>query len=301
MYSDYMYLFAGKVCGCRVEHGMPFALAKDLLLLMDNENKRSSGMKREVKRLFLTVLLGVALILVGEFNVTVFAQDQPGQPAGNQAAATNSNANNRQRQTGLVVDWMNDFEDAEDWRAVATCPLEDTKIRKIPGRPNKLNDNNEYEDIQMETTDENGVQHKTDFVLGVKTYFWDRGFDRVEVFPPNEYIVRGKAKEVKVWVLGRKMRHTLYVKLRDYRGTIHKLKVGRLDFWGWQEMSVVVPGWLPQSASYAMLDKNLHFVSFFVESDQYEVPGTFYFYLDNFRIITDLSEFTGDPNIKDNW
>ena len=66
-------------------------------------------------------------------------------------------------------------------------------------------------------------------------------------------------------------------------------------------MSVIIPGWLPQSTAFAMLDKNLHFVSFFVESDVFEVPGTFYFYLDQFRVITDLSEFTGDETIRDNW
>ena len=152
-----------------------------------------------------------------------------------------------------------------------------------------------------EITDDNGISHKHEFVLGVKTYFMDRGFDRVEVLPPNEYIIRGKAKEIKVWVLGRKFRHTLFVKLRDFRGRLYKIKIGRLDFWGWKELSVVIPGWLPQSASYAMLDKNLHFVSFFVESDTFEVPGTFYFYLDNFRVVTDLSEFTGDTFIRDTW
>jgi len=196
---------------------------------------------------------------------------------------------------------MNDFEASEDWRAVATCPIGDTKIRKIPGKPRPLDDNGNIIEYPETATDDNGIAHKNEFVLGVKTYFMDRGFDRVEVFPPNEYIIRGKAKEIKVWVLGRKFRHTLFVKLRDFRGNLYKIKIGRLDFWGWKELSVIVPGWLPQSASYAMLDKNLHFVSFFVESDTFEVPGTFYFYLDNFRVITDLSEFTGDVFIKDTW
>ncbi len=257
-------------------------------------------MKREVKSLLFTVLIGFLVILVGDLNIGLVAQDEPGA---DQAPAqdTTTQRNQQQVQDGLITDWMNDFEDSEDWRASATSPLGDTKIRKIPGRPNEVNEDGEVEDVELELTDENGVTHESEYVLGVKTYFKDRGFDRVEVFPPNEYIIRGKAKEIKVWVLGRKFRHTLYVKLRDYRGKIHKLKIGRLDFWGWQEMSVIIPGWLPQSASYAMMDKNLHFVSFFVESDKFEVPGTFYFYLDNFRVITDLSEFTGDPNIRDNW
>lgn len=211
-------------------------------------------------------------------------------------------------QDGLVEDWLDDFENCEDWRAVATSPIGETKTRKIPGKPrpvdrdgNPINEQGDPGEFSDEFVDENGFTRRNDYVLGVKTYFSDRGFDRVEVFPPNEYIIRGKARELKVWVLGRKQRHDLYVKLRDYRGRIHKLKMGNLDFWGWRELTVIIPGWLPQSSSYALLDQNLQFVSFFAVSDRFERPGTFYFYLDQFRVITDLSEFTGDETIQDTW
>lgn len=246
-------------------------------------------MRREVRSFILSLAIGGLIIAVGGGNIVVQAQEA--QQAQQQ----------KKQQTGLVEDWMDDFEASEDWRAMATCPIGETKIRKIPGKPRPIDDNGNEVNYPDTITDENGITHENKYVLGVKTYFMDRGFDRVEVFPPNEYIVRGKAKEIKVWALGRKFRHTLSVKLRDYKGAIHKIKIGRLDFWGWREMSVIVPGWLPQSPGYALLDKNLHFVSFYVESDIYEVPGTFYFYLDNFRVITDLSEFTGDTSIRDNW
>lgn len=260
-------------------------------------------MKREVKALLLPVFIGFVVFLIGDMNIGAQQNQPAGQPGGQaQPAAQPQQQGQKKVQDGLVTDWMNDFEDCEDWRAIATCPLGETKIRKVPGKPLKVDEaTGNVTPEQVELTDENGITHKDEFVLGIKTYFQARGEDRVEVYPPNEYIVRGKAKEIKVWALGRKMRHTLYVKLRDYRGNIHKLKIGRLDFWGWKEMSVIVPGWLPQSPQYAMLDKNLHFVSFFIESDLYEVPGSFYTYLDDFRIITDLSEFTGDSSIKDNW
>ncbi len=253
-------------------------------------------MKR-IGRIASLSIIGVMALFIGNGVTDLKAQDNSGQSSG---AAEN--------QDGLIIDWMNDFEACEDWRAVSTCPLGDTKIRKIPGKPRPINtegkavnEKGEEGEFSDTVTDENGFTHENKSVLGVKTYFYDRGFDRVEVFPPNEYIVRGKAKEIKVWCLGRKFRHTLFVKLRDYRGDIHKLKVGRLDFWGWKEMSVIIPGWLPQSSTFAMLDKNLHFVSFYIESDRFEVPGTFYCYFDQFRIITDLSEFTGDETIRDNW
>jgi len=256
-------------------------------------------MKGKTKPAALSIAIGFMVLFFGIGGINLNAQDPGGDNKGTQ---------NKKKQDGLVIDWLNDFEACEDWRAISTCPLGDTKIRKIPGKPRPVNDDGKIvnEDgspgeFKEEITDENGITHKNSFVLGVKTYFLDRGYDRVEVFPPNEYIIRGKAREMKIWVLGRKFRHTLFMKLRDYRGNLHKIKVGRLDFWGWKELSVIIPGWLPQSSTYALLDKNLHFVSFFVECDKFEVPGTFYFYLDQFRIITDLSEFTGDETIKDTW
>jgi hypothetical protein len=257
-------------------------------------------MKRIAKRTTVLLAIGVMLLFLG--NSMNYLSAQGGD------TTTTGTTKKKKKLDGLVTDWLNDFEACEDWRAISTCPMGDTKIRKIPGKPKPVNsngkivnENGQPGEFKTQVSDDNGVTHKNEYVLGVKTYFAERGFDRVEVFPPNEYIIRGKAKEVKVWVLGRKFRHTLYIKLRDFRGRIHKIKIGRLDFWGWKELSVIIPGWLPQSASYAILDKNLHFVSFFVESDKFDKPGTFYFYLDQFRVITDLSEFTGDSSIKDTW
>ncbi len=263
-------------------------------------------MNRKLKVAALSIFIGTLVLLVGNGGSHLLAQEGT---ATNNQTTTGSNAN-KPKLDGLVVDWLNDFEDCEDWRADSTCPLGETKIRKYPGKPRPVDINgqpvNENGESGKEFADEakeeeTGINHKNSYVLGVKSFFMNRGYDRVEVFPPNEYIIRGKAKEMKVWVLGRKFRHTLYVKVRDYRGQLHKLKIGRLDFWGWREMSVIIPGWLPQSSNYAVMDKNLHFVSFFVESDNFEAPGPFYFYMDQFRVVTDLSEFTGDENIKDNW
>lgn len=293
-------------------------------------------MKREVKLVISSTLICLTAILIGSGELGLLAQQPkrqiqprgayqkgPQQPAaenkaqqpavqpaadnkaktglkGAQQPAVQPAADNKVK-TGLIEDWLNDFETCEDWRATSTCPLGDTKIRKIAGKPRPIDENGNFIDTPNEYTDDNGIKHNTQYVIGIKAYFLDRGFDRVEVFPPNEYIVRGKAREVKVWALGRKFRHTLYVKFRDFQGKLHNIKIGRLNFWGWREMSAVVPGWMPQAAKYALLDKNLHFVSFFIESDRYEIPGTFYSYLDNFRIITDMSEFTGDTSIKDTW
>ena len=198
---------------------------------------------------------------------------------------------------------MDDFEESEDWRAKATTPLGETKILKIVqrGEIRATDDENARprpEDSQSVQQDPENPNH----ILGVKTFFVKRGFDRVEISPPHEFVIRGKARQFTVWVLGRKFRHTLAIKLRDYRGRIHKLPLGRLDFFGWRKLTVTVPGWLPQSTRYAWLDKNLQFVSLFVTSDVHEVPGEFYFYVDDLKVMIDSSDFIyPGSEIVDNW
>ncbi|RPI95282.1 MAG: hypothetical protein EHM32_05835, partial [Spirochaetales bacterium] len=63
-------------------------------------------MKREVKSIILAFLMGCLILLVGSGNITLQAQE-----------AAKSTAPEKKQQTGLIEDWLNDFEAAEDWRA----------------------------------------------------------------------------------------------------------------------------------------------------------------------------------------
>ena len=231
------------------------------------------------------------------YSVGIYSQGA--QPQGTDTQAPKTDATQKKASEVLEDIILNDFENAEDWKAVSTTPMGETKIKKVI-QVGPIEDVYNPNDI---TADEksrfvDGQNH----VLGVKTFYVDRGFDRVEVKPPHEYIVQGIARQMSVWALGRQFRHTLFVKLRDYRGELHQLRVGRLDFFGWRKMSITIPGWLPQSTRYALLDKNLHFVSLFTVSDKKEVPGQFYFYVDDLRMKIDKTD-TDYPGsqIKDIW
>jgi Flagellar filament outer layer protein Flaa len=249
------------------------------------------------------------VMLVALYTSTVSAQPatQPAaQPAAKpaQSGAQNTSGDALERVT------LDDFEDSEDWRAKSTNPVGETKTLKLIQRgiikdvfdeksaPDSKNDKGEYAPASPEQAEKIGKNH----VLGVKTFFYNRGFDRVEVSPPQEYIIRGKARQISVWVLGRKYRHTLYAKFRDYKGNTHNIRLGRLDFFGWRKLTAPIPGFLPQSARYSLLDKNIHFVSLFVASDVHEVGGDFYFYMDDLEVRTDRQEsiYPGFE-IKDNW
>ena len=203
-----------------------------------------------------------------------------------------------QQSKGLDERSLEKFEEAEDWKATPTCPLGETKIVKTTQK-GKMED---VYDEKVVPEQEEVTQGQLNHVLGVKTYFCNAGFDRVEVSPPHEYILDGKPRQFSIWVLGRNYRHTLFIKLKDYRGQVHKLRMGQLNFFGWRKLTITVPGWLPQSSRYSLLNNRLHFVSLYVVADTHETIGNFYFYIDNLRYTTDISEdnYPGSE-IKDNW
>lgn len=251
----------------------------------------------------------IAIMVLVLFAAPLLAQ-QPAGDQGGPGGQAEPSPNGAQEQPtleiggqALYLETLDDFEEAEDWIADATSPLGETKALKIVQRGEiRATDDENARPPEGEAYSVNQQPDNPNHILGVKTYFGDRGFDRVEISPPHEYVIKGKARQFSVWVLGRKFRHTLYIKLRDYRGRTHKLRMGRLDFFGWRKLTVTVPGWLPQSTRYSLLDKNLHFVSLFVQSDVHEVGGTFYFYVDGLKALIDRSEqqYPGSE-IRDNW
>ena len=237
----------------------------------------------------IVVFFALVVLVTGQ----LFSQQQ------NQAAAPNQQAAKPGNKAVLVDKVLNDFENAEDWRAFSTSPLEETRAQKRPQR-GPIEDN--YDPKSLTDEERRLFIPGENNVLGVKGFFKDRGFDRIEVKPPHEYIIKGIGRQLSVWVLGRNYRHTLYVKFKDFAGKIYKLRMGRLDFFGWRKMTVVIPGWLRQSVRFSLFNKNLKFVSFFVESDTNEVGGTFYFYLDQLSIKIDRTgeNYPGNQ-IKDLW
>jgi len=254
--------------------------------------------------LLTAVLAFVSYTSVSAQATTPAPAKQPAPAGGNNAPAGGKLGDALERVT------LEDFEMAEDWRAKSTTPLGETKTLKMIQRglikdvfdeksmPDTKDDKGNYNPATENQDEKIGKNH----VLGVKTYFANRGFDRVEVAPPQEFIIKGKARQVSIWVLGRKYRHTLYAKFRDYRGNTHNIRLGRLDFFGWRRLTAPIPGFIPQSARYSLLDKNIRFVSLFVTSDVHEVGGEFYFYVDDLEVRTDKQESVYPGfEIKDNW
>ena len=234
--------------------------------------------------------IGMTKLMLGLFLSIGMLYAQADGPGGQPAAANDEDSPLRK----IILD---DFEEAEDWRVKSTTPLGETKTLKLVQR-------GLMKDVFDEKTvpDNGGDKIEKNHILGVKTFFAAIGFDRVELYPPHECVIKGKVRQISVWVLGRKYRHTLFAKFRDYKDITQNVRLGKLDFFGWRKLTATIPGYIPQSTRYALLDKNLHFVSLFVTSDNHEVAGDFYFYVDDLQVRADRSEskYPGSE-IKDNW
>jgi hypothetical protein len=112
----------------------------------------------------------------------------------------------------------------------------------------------------------------------------------------NPLVFEGRVQALSVWVWGSNYNFYLEVHLEDHRGIIHVLPLGDLTFEGWQNLTVEIPGAIPQAARYIPKLQRLKLVKFMLWTRPDERVSNFYLYLDHIKIITDLFEtrYDGD-------
>lgn len=148
------------------------------------------------------------------------------------------------------------------------------------------------------------------FVLGTRVDFLRRGYTSFTLSPVRPIPIEGITKTISVWAVGRNYNHTLNVIIQDFFGRRYELFMGKLNFQGWKKLTVAVP---PQSADgrSGIVQRNYHYnnqmgikiVGFRVAVDPMEAIGSYYFYLDDLRAVTDLfAEENRDPDdMVDAW
>lgn len=147
-------------------------------------------------------------------------------------------------------------------------------------------------------------------VYGARVDFFRRGYNSFTVSAVKPLPVEGIAKVVSIWVVGRNYNHTLKLMLEDYWGNQFELYVGKLNHSGWKKMSVAIPPQNPDGRS-GIIQKDYHYstkmglkiVGFRVECDPTDAYGSYYIYLDDLRVVTDLYELEARDvdDMFDNW
>jgi Flagellar filament outer layer protein Flaa. len=147
-------------------------------------------------------------------------------------------------------------------------------------------------------------------VYGVKVDYFHRGYNSFTITAVKPLPVEGITKTLSVWVVGRNYKHTIKVILEDYWGKQFELYMGRLNHSGWKLMSVAIPPQNPDGKS-GIIQKDYHYstrmglkvVGFRIECDPEDAYGSYYIYLDDMRVVTDLYEMESrdKDDMYDNW
>lgn len=137
--------------------------------------------------------------------------------------------------------------------------------------------------------------------LGVQAAFDRQGYNYLEFIPvedadkdgkPVETAIPliGRAKNIDLWAWGSNYNYYLELQLRDYRGMIHVLRVGDLNYKGWRNLKVEIPPYIPQDVTYVPNRKGLELVKIVLWTRPEEKVNGFYFYLKQIKIMTDTYE-----------
>jgi hypothetical protein len=149
--------------------------------------------------------------------------------------------------------------------------------------------------------------------LGVAMLFDREEYNWVDIIPgtkdkPVELPLPGRVKMFDLWVWSGNYNYYLEAFIRDYRGVVHTLSMGDLDFVGWKNIRVNVPDNIIQAKKYLPKREGLSFVKFRIWTRPLEVvviPGaadrsdldkSVKFYFNNIKVLTDTFEslFDGD-------
>lgn len=143
-------------------------------------------------------------------------------------------------------------------------------------------------------------------VLGTNFKFDRQGYNYIEFIPVQEgeegdmvhnpIPVPGKVQQLDLWVWGSDFNYYMEVHLQDWRGVVHTLQLGDLDYVGWKNLRVTIPSYIPQSQQYAPYLDGLKLVKFVVWTKPTERVHNCYLYIDHVKVLTDVfvSRFDGD-------
>jgi len=143
-------------------------------------------------------------------------------------------------------------------------------------------------------------------VLGAHFKFDRQGYNNVELIPVTEgedgepvhnpIPLPGRARQIDLWVWGSDFDYYMELHIRDFRGVVHSLFLGNLNYTGWKNLGTDIPSYIPQSQQYAPYLAGLQLEKIVVWTKPTERVHNCYLYIDQIKVLTDVfvSRFDGD-------
>lgn len=132
------------------------------------------------------------------------------------------------------------------------------------------------------------VTENDKFVLGAKVEHLHRAVTSFSVVPTQPLPIPGITKTISIWVVGRNVKHQLYVILDDQFGNRAKVPMGDLAFTGWKKLTAAIPPNIKQTDPRYVGKVGVSIRELLVETDPAETYGSYYIYFDDLRAVTDL-------------
>lgn len=199
----------------------------------------------------------------------------------------------------VTIDKM---EDAGFWYAVMA---QDQGLIRIQTRNGNPVEKEKKDEARLKEEEEKGGIGE--YVLGVKVKFYRRQANVFMVKPVKPLPIPGTTKSISVWVVGRNYNHVLKIMIADYYGRPREITVGKLNFSGWEKLTVAIPPRIIQSDYHFMEKEGIKFLGFKIECDPNEAFGSYYIYFDDLSAKTDLftqasrEKIKGGYDMDDGW
>jgi len=132
--------------------------------------------------------------------------------------------------------------------------------------------------------------------FGINGRFDRRGYNWIDVIPvdtdgaPFEIPIPGRVRQMDLWVWGSNMNLYMEAYVRDLNGVVHAIRMGDLNYFGWRNLRVNVPGHIRQSRRVLPSLAQLQFVKFRIWTMPNENVNNFFVYFKQFKVLTDLFE-----------
>lgn len=157
--------------------------------------------------------------------------------------------------------------------------------------------------------EDEGKEDEDTQVMGIRVDFFRRGKNSFTIKSGRPLAIEGTTKTVSVWVCGRNQDHDMWLLVQDYFGRNFELYMGSLGFSGWKKLTCVIPPspdgehGIVQSSAYYGDKPGLKILGFRVDCNPVQARGTYYMYLDDLRVVTDLYDMENhdEDDMADNW
>ena len=172
------------------------------------------------------------------------------------------------------------FEDDGFWSGYMMRDDGYISLRRFEGSPA------EKKPIEGETAAQ--ITENDKYVIGAKIEHLHRAVTSFSISPTQPLPIPGITKTISIWVVGRNVKHQLYVILDDSFGNRAKVPMGDLAFTGWKKLTAAVPPNIRQVDPRYPSKSGVSVRSFVIETDPAETFGTYYIYFDDLRAYSDL-------------